>query len=194
MIRGIMNRNILELLLKCFHFNNNADQTAKTDRLTKVRPLIDLTCGKFQNTITLGECIIIDKSMVPWRGRLFFRQYLPGKSHKYGIKCYKLCTLESYRYNLQVYAGKTETPKGKRVGHGHEVVLQLTVGLLNEGRTLYIDNLLLVCQKNFSDQTEEKWEIVMKPKSVLAYNKAKKGVDDSDQMSSYYTCIRRTLK
>ncbi|KAG8239099.1 hypothetical protein J437_LFUL011707 [Ladona fulva] len=103
---------------------NNADQTTKTDRFTKVRPLDDLIFGKFQMTITPGESIVTDESMVPWRGRLFFRQYLPGKSHKYGIKCYKLCRPESYTYNLQVYAGKTETQKGKRVGHGHEVVLQ----------------------------------------------------------------------
>ncbi|XP_068235664.1 uncharacterized protein [Palaemon carinicauda] len=34
----------------------------------------------------------------------------------------------------------------------------------------------------------------MKPESVLAYNKAKKGVDMSDQMSSYATALRRTLK
>ncbi|KAG8238020.1 hypothetical protein J437_LFUL014988 [Ladona fulva] len=45
-----------------------------------------------------------------------------------------------------------------------------------------------------STSKNKKGEIVMKPKSVLAYNKAKKGVDVSDQMSSYCTCIRRTLK
>ncbi|KAG8231174.1 hypothetical protein J437_LFUL007934 [Ladona fulva] len=121
-----------------------------------------------------------------------------------------------------VYAGKSETPKGKRVGHGHEVVLQLTTGLLNKGRTLYIDNfytsvglaeellenkmydkrLKLMISSNpelaenvvTSTSKNKKGEIVIIPKSVLAYNKAKKGVDVSDQMSLYYTCIRRTLK
>ncbi|KAG8239748.1 hypothetical protein J437_LFUL017389 [Ladona fulva] len=138
--------------------------------------------------------------------------------------------------------------KGKRVGHGHEVVLQLTAGLLNEGRTLYIDNFYTsvglaeellenktyVCgtlrsnrrgnpSENRNSVRVMKWqdkrpmlmissnpelaenvvpstsknkkvEILMKPKSVLTYNKTKKGVDVSDQMSSYYKCIRRTLK
>ncbi|KAG8225555.1 hypothetical protein J437_LFUL002072 [Ladona fulva] len=84
-------------------------RTQKLIRLTKVRPLIDLIHGKFQTTITPGESIVIDESMVPWKGRLFFRQYLPGKSHKYGIKCYKLCTPELYTYNLQVYTGKTNS-------------------------------------------------------------------------------------
>lgn len=35
---------------------------------------------------------------------------------------------------------------------------------------------------------------IMKPSSVIAYNKAKKGVDVSDQLSAYYTPLRKTLK
>lgn len=36
--------------------------------------------------------------------------------------------------------------------------------------------------------------VVVKPDSVLYYNNAKKGVDISDQMASYYTSLRKTLK
>ncbi|CAH2019671.1 unnamed protein product [Acanthoscelides obtectus] len=35
-----------------------------------------------------------------------------------------------------------------------------------------------------------KGEDTFKPQTVIDYNNAKKGVDISDQMSSYYTCIR----
>lgn len=34
----------------------------------------------------------------------------------------------------------------------------------------------------------------MKPPAIIAYNNAKKGVDISDQMSSYYTSLRKSLK
>lgn len=37
-------------------------------------------------------------------------------------------------------------------------------------------------------------EPILKPTAVLAYNKAKKGVDLSDQLSSYYTPLRKTSK
>ena len=37
-------------------------------------------------------------------------------------------------------------------------------------------------------------EDVLKPQAVLDYNAAKKGVDVSDQMSAYYTCVRKTVK
>lgn len=35
---------------------------------------------------------------------------------------------------------------------------------------------------------------VIKPKCIIDYNKAKKGIDLSDQMSSYYTALRKGLK
>ena len=35
---------------------------------------------------------------------------------------------------------------------------------------------------------------VQKPDCVLSYNKAKKGVDLSDQMSAYYSSLRKTIK
>lgn len=34
----------------------------------------------------------------------------------------------------------------------------------------------------------------LKPDIVFLYNGAKKGVDISDQMSSYYSCLRKTVK
>lgn len=37
-------------------------------------------------------------------------------------------------------------------------------------------------------------ELVRKPQPVLDYNKAKKGVDYSDQMASYNTSLRKTIK
>lgn len=37
-------------------------------------------------------------------------------------------------------------------------------------------------------------EDILKPKSVIDYNKSKKGVDYSDQMSSYHSSIRKTIK
>ena len=37
-------------------------------------------------------------------------------------------------------------------------------------------------------------EDIKKPMAVIEYNNAKRGVDISDQMSSYYTCVRKTIK
>ena len=37
-------------------------------------------------------------------------------------------------------------------------------------------------------------ERIMKPSVVLDYNKGKQGIDSSDQLSTYYTCFRRSKK
>ncbi|CAH1993130.1 unnamed protein product [Acanthoscelides obtectus] len=37
-------------------------------------------------------------------------------------------------------------------------------------------------------------EEVLKPRAIIDYNQDKKGVDISDQMSSYYTCLRKSVK
>ena len=37
-------------------------------------------------------------------------------------------------------------------------------------------------------------ERIVKPKVVLDYNKGRQGVDLSDQLSAYYTCLRRSIK
>ncbi|XP_072380638.1 uncharacterized protein [Diabrotica undecimpunctata] len=45
-----------------------------------------------------------------------------------------------------------------------------------------------------SGRKNRQGEEVLKPPAIIEYNQAKKGVDISDQMSSYYTCLRKTLK
>nr|CAI5856096.1 unnamed protein product [Callosobruchus analis] len=45
-----------------------------------------------------------------------------------------------------------------------------------------------------SGKKNRKGDAVKKPKCVLDYIKAKKGVDISDQMSSYFSVLRKSLK
>ena len=56
------------------------------DRLAKVRLLQDYFNGITSEVFTPGENLSLDESMVLWRGRLIFRQYIKNKKSKYGIK------------------------------------------------------------------------------------------------------------
>ena len=82
--------------------------------------------------------------MLPWRGRLAFRQYNPGKAHKYGVNIYKLCDPEGYIYTSQVYAGKDRyTQRGRPtaiVTHSSQIVFDLAEQYLESGRTVTTDN------------------------------------------------------
>jgi len=57
-----------------------------TDRLYKIKPLMDIIFQKTQTLYTPRETLVIDESMIAFRGRLVFRHYNPSKSHKYVIK------------------------------------------------------------------------------------------------------------
>lgn len=76
--------------------------------------------------------------MLPFRGRLLFRQYNPSKAHKYGIKLYKLCSTQGFVWNLTVYTGKNE--KLLQLDHPGSVVISLMEKLLGSNRLLVTDN------------------------------------------------------
>lgn len=75
--------------------------------------------------------------MVTFRGRLIFRLCIPGKTHKYGIKLFKLRGTNGYTYNVQVYGGKSQID-GK--GLGCRVIMELCRRYLNAGRRIITDN------------------------------------------------------
>lgn len=52
--------------------------------------------------------MIVDESMVPFRGRLIFKQFIPRKAHKYGVKLFKICEANGYTHNIKVYAGNSQ--------------------------------------------------------------------------------------
>uniref|UniRef100_A0A914CTH7 PiggyBac transposable element-derived protein domain-containing protein n=1 Tax=Acrobeloides nanus TaxID=290746 RepID=A0A914CTH7_9BILA len=65
-----------------------------------------------------GEIITIDESLVEFHGRVAFRQYIPTKAARYGIKIWQLVDRNSlYVYNSIIYDGKrnTEIPLGEQV-------------------------------------------------------------------------------
>ena len=87
--------------------------------------------------------------MVPWKGRLSFRQYLPNKPDKFGIKLYQLSESKSgYICDFEVCTGKDFDPnpdgdeEDKQLGHSYNVVLGLLRinNLLDKGYTVYTDN------------------------------------------------------
>ncbi|KAG5864001.1 hypothetical protein JTB14_007635 [Gonioctena quinquepunctata] len=83
--------------------------------------------------------ICIDESMMLWRGRLHFRQYIKNKKHKYGVKLYELCESDGLVMKIKIYCGKSEKTDHD-LGHTTDVVLHLLEDYLDKGYTLYMDN------------------------------------------------------
>lgn len=136
-IKSIMSRNRFEILLRMLHFANNDLHHDKNDRLFKIRPILEMLNEKFKFHYTPNEQLCVDESLIPFRGRVIFRQYNKQKRHKYGIKLFKLCSNPGYTVKVQVYSGKdfdnvNTTPTN--------VVLGLCADYLNKGHTVCTDN------------------------------------------------------
>ena len=95
-IQNSMSRERFELLLKFWHFSNNDNKNSNQGRLFKLKPPLDLLRARFSSVYIPGSVVTIDETMVPGQGRLSFKQYIPGKAHKYGIKIYKLAGTNGY--------------------------------------------------------------------------------------------------
>ncbi|KAJ8968491.1 hypothetical protein NQ314_002279 [Rhamnusium bicolor] len=134
-IRNIISRNRFQLLLQMLHFSDNS--ILSNDRLQKLTPLLDKLKDSFQDPITPSENVFIDETLVPFRGRLKFLQYIKNKRHKFGIKMFKLCLEKGYTYNFSVYCGKS---KDEQMSVPSKIVLDLMGNLLDSGRTVYTDN------------------------------------------------------
>lgn len=252
-----MSRNKFELILRFWHFEDN-ETADKADRLYKVRKLLNMANELVKNIQKPGEIIAVDESMIPFRGRLKFRQYIPNKTHKYGVKFFKVCGTNGYTYKIIIYEGKQSKP-GEALSE--TIVTSLCENYLNEGRTIVTDNfytsvplaetllrqnthLVGTLRKNrrflpktviekklkkgeiiglendsgivvskFKDKRDihllstrhqlnmtntgkknRNHEDIFKPDSILFYNAGKAGIDLSDQLASYCTPMRKSVR
>lgn len=134
-----MSRDSFLVIMRCFHFAPNIDDQAQPlDRLYKVRPLINYFNNKMNTIYYPKKELSLDESMVLWRGRLVFRQYIQNKRHKYGIKLYMLTEPAGLVLKFAVYTGVFDDMGGQ--GHASKVVLHLMSEKLENGHSLYMDN------------------------------------------------------
>ena len=143
-----MPRNRFQIIWRFLHFNNNASQDA-SDKMYKVRPVLDYIVEKFKEMYQPGQNICIDEGMMQWRGRLSFRVYNPQKPVKYGIKSYILCdSATGYCFNMRPYVGEASTLP--------EIVFSLLDRLPGHGYTLFMDNFynsVALCERLLEVQT-----------------------------------------
>ena len=77
--------------------------------------------------------------MIGFTGRLSFRQYMPAKPIKRGIKCWMLCdSISGYLSNFEVYLGRNTATREQ--GLGYNVVMRLTRFIRNSFRWVFFDN------------------------------------------------------
>ncbi|KRX18469.1 PiggyBac transposable element-derived protein 4 [Trichinella nelsoni] len=106
--------------------------------LASIRDVWDDWVARLPMICNSGAYVTVDKRLIPLKGRCPFRQYMPKKPAKYGIKVWTLCDAKtSYAWNMQIYTGKRASGIREK-NQGMRVVLDLTAGL--KGNNSICDN------------------------------------------------------
>lgn len=90
----LMIRDRFNFIQRFLHFNNNEDpqydkDDENQDRLHKIRPLLDIIQRRCRTIYCPGQNLSVDESLVLFKGRLKFKQYIKTKRARFGIKVYE---------------------------------------------------------------------------------------------------------
>jgi hypothetical protein len=143
-IPQVMQRERFERLCKYFHCNDTSNnpprRTPGHDKLCHVRPVLDAVSKTCLDNYKPPKEQTIDEGMIAFKGRLSFKQYLPAKPTKFGIKVWKRASpYNGYCHEFQVYTGKKEG-QGREDNLGSRVVKDLTRKITDKGHHVYMDN------------------------------------------------------
>ena len=102
-----LSRNQFLRILSCLHLVDNSTRTPASPRLFKLGTVYQAILARFKAVYAPLRTLSIDETLSHWRGRVSFRQYIPSKRARYGIKAYVLAESETgYVYDHHIYTGE----------------------------------------------------------------------------------------
>ncbi|XP_054740501.1 piggyBac transposable element-derived protein 4-like [Anastrepha obliqua] len=82
--------------------------------------------------ITYSAEMTLDEQLLSFRGRCSFRQYIPNKPAKYGLKVFALVDVHyPYTYNLEIYAGQQPEGPFRLSDERFDIVVRMVQPILN---------------------------------------------------------------
>jgi hypothetical protein len=138
-ISKTMSRKRYEKLSQYFHCSIAAEEDPQ-DKLAKVRPLITLCERNFGHLFGPSKNLSVDEAMIHYDGHLSWKQYLPKKPIKWGIKLWCLCDSRTgYCVAFIVYTGAAGNGD-VTLDLGYKVVMKLMTKYLLRHHHVYADN------------------------------------------------------
>jgi hypothetical protein len=97
-----------------------------------------IICGNHGNVP--GSMLTVDEELVTFRERCPFKQYIPFKPGRHGIKFWTLSdSKSSYVYNVETYIGKKPNA-GREINLDEKVLLDLLEEMDAVGRSVTCEN------------------------------------------------------
>ena len=143
-VSSVMKRDRFDKISQYFHAADVTQNPPRGqpghDKLAHVRQVMELVRSKCKTMFDAHQNTSIDEAMIAFRGRLGFRQYIPSKPTKYGIKVWMRCDPENgYTNDFQVYTGKAHG-EAPAVGLGGRVVKDMCEGIEGKNHIVNCDN------------------------------------------------------
>ncbi|KAJ8405604.1 hypothetical protein AAFF_G00315840 [Aldrovandia affinis] len=134
-----MARDRFAMIWRYLHLQDNqANDVDRSDKLWKLRWFLNYLTSQFQSLYEVNGYVTVDESMVKFKGRLAFCQYLPLKPTKWGVKVWVMAESSTgYITNFQVYTGREGT--GEK-GLAHRVVMDLATPYYGSHLSIFMDN------------------------------------------------------
>lgn len=142
LFRATMSLNRFKGLLRHCRFDNGATRADRLliDKFAPIRDFWEMFLVTLQLYYKPSSCLTVDEQLVATRGRFSFRQYIPSKPGKYGIKIFWVCDSEtSFPLRGEVYVGQ----QPGAVANNNKVtdlVKRLVRPWVNTGRNITMDN------------------------------------------------------
>lgn len=141
--RMAMSEKRFRFLVRCLRFDNKQTRELRrtTDKLAAVRDLFSAFIANCKLHYHLGQNVTIDEMLPGFRGRCGFRQYIPSKPNKYGIKIFCLSDAKLfYAANMEIYCGQQPEGPFKQSNSAADVVMRLSEPIFHSGRNITGDN------------------------------------------------------
>ena len=107
--KATLPRERFKTILRFLRFDDFETRLSRIseDKLAPIREILDHIKYTLNTSYFPHTFLTIDEHMCAYRGRCSFRQFIPSKPDKYGIKIFILADSTTYYpYNIEVYSGK----------------------------------------------------------------------------------------
>ncbi|XP_028825897.1 piggyBac transposable element-derived protein 4-like [Denticeps clupeoides] len=107
--RVTMPRKTFEIISRSLYFDDRLSRPRRRDdKLAAIRDMWDQWTDRLPQIFNPGADICVDEQLVAYRGRCNFRQYMPKKPGRYGVKIWATCdVVTSYVWRVSVYTGRS---------------------------------------------------------------------------------------
>lgn len=138
-----MSEQRFRFLLRCIRFDDVRDRHVRkeVDKFSPIRELFGEMVLSFQNCYSASEFLTVDEQLIAFRGRCSFRQYIPNKPSKYGIKTFALVDAKTaYTLKLETYLGTQPPGPYKQSNAAQDIVMRMVEPVQNTNRNITGDN------------------------------------------------------